>query len=117
MVYPRVLSLQLVTSQRQEVKASAPTTLHGLPVEEPQVAQAAPASDDDAQDDDKCGSMVPSGDEQDNDWLVREETAEKVSAPKYPSVLSCRCTALPQDIFAEALLLEPPNMHGRSAEA
>ena len=52
------------------------------------------------------------------DWLADadadDETAKDI---KYPSVKSTRCTALPPGTFAHAILSEPCNVHGRSAEA
>ena len=115
MIYAKVLAMDLVTGRHVESSGPMPSTLRGLPVEEseplPEVPRG-PQSDSDVE-----GAARSVDAESGKDWLAEGQADNEVAAvTKYPSVRSTRCTALPPGTFALALLSEPSNLHGRSAE-
>ena len=118
MIYEKVRSLELVTGKRTETSKKMPTTLCGLPVEEDVAPDEELRRPDRLYDSDADSAARSGGGDSGEDWLAEgKATDETVNAIKHPAVKSTRCTALPPGTFAQAILTEPSNLHGRSAEA
>ena len=93
MIYPRVLSIQMVTGRRVEVKSLLPSALHGLPIEEThETADEATMTRSPVRSeshDDGSSGKESFGE----DWLVADgDEEEKPHADEYAPAVSTRCS-------------------------
>ena len=115
MTYPKLLSMELVLSQRRRFTANQQVQILGLPVEEIDHAEMTCASSDN--DDDADAASEPAGPDCEQDGSSTLHPPQPPTRTVYPPAIGIRCGTLPSGRRLHDHMAVPCNLGRRSAES